>query len=107
MFQNLLENFDDIVMTAGSGGTAAGIAIANYLTGSKLKWVVNISFQKLSILPSKKGFLVWTTSPLRRFQFSFIFLFKKLSFSFYSTPMGYIFSLQMCTRPNLTPRAYL
>ena len=37
MFQNLLENFDDIVMTAGSGGTAAGIAIANYLTGSKLK----------------------------------------------------------------------
>lgn len=37
MFQNLLENFDDIVMTVGSGGTAAGIAIANYLTGSKLK----------------------------------------------------------------------
>ena len=38
MFQNLLENFDDIVITVGSGGSAAGIAIANYLTGSKLKW---------------------------------------------------------------------
>jgi len=37
MFQNLLENFDDIVITVGSGGSAAGIAIANYLTGSKLK----------------------------------------------------------------------
>jgi len=35
--QNVLEDFDDIVMTVGSGGTAAGIAIANYLTGSKLK----------------------------------------------------------------------
>lgn len=35
--QNLLENFDDIVITVGSGGSAAGIAIANYLTGSKLK----------------------------------------------------------------------
>ena len=37
MFQNLLENFDDIVIAVGSGGSAAGIAIANYLTGSKLK----------------------------------------------------------------------
>ena len=36
-FQNLLENFDDIVIIVGSGGSAAGIAIANYLTGSKLK----------------------------------------------------------------------
>lgn len=35
--QNLLENFDDIFVTCGSGGTAAGIAISNYLTGSKLK----------------------------------------------------------------------
>ncbi|XP_022800920.1 bifunctional D-cysteine desulfhydrase/1-aminocyclopropane-1-carboxylate deaminase, mitochondrial-like, partial [Stylophora pistillata] len=38
MDQNLLEDFDDIVLTVGSGGTAAGIAIANYLTGSKLKY---------------------------------------------------------------------
>lgn len=38
VFQNLLENFDDIVITVGSGGSAAGIAIANYLTGSKLKY---------------------------------------------------------------------
>ena len=37
MFQNLLESFDDIVITVGSGGSAAGIVIANYLTGSKLK----------------------------------------------------------------------
>jgi len=37
MNQNLLENFNDIVITVGSGGSAAGIAIANYLTGSKLK----------------------------------------------------------------------
>ncbi|PFX26631.1 bifunctional D-cysteine desulfhydrase/1-aminocyclopropane-1-carboxylate deaminase, mitochondrial-like [Stylophora pistillata] len=37
MDQNLLVDFDDIVLTVGSGGTAAGIAIANYLTGSKLK----------------------------------------------------------------------
>ena len=26
-----------LVVTDGSGGTASGIAIANYLTGSKLK----------------------------------------------------------------------
>lgn len=37
MDQNLLEDFDDIVMTVGSGGSAAGISMANYLTGSKLK----------------------------------------------------------------------
>ena len=30
--------YDDIILTVGSGGSAAGIAIANYLTGSKLKW---------------------------------------------------------------------
>ncbi|KAL9965368.1 hypothetical protein ACROYT_G029159 [Oculina patagonica] len=35
--QNLLEDFDDIVLTAGTGGSVAGIAVANYLTGSKLK----------------------------------------------------------------------
>ena len=35
--QKVLDNFDDIVVTVGSGGTASGIAIANYLTGSKLK----------------------------------------------------------------------
>ena len=36
MFQKLLENCDDITISVGSGGRAAGIAIANYLTGSKL-----------------------------------------------------------------------
>ncbi|XP_070538127.1 uncharacterized protein [Ptychodera flava] len=35
--QNVLEDFDDLVFTTGSGGTAAGLAIGNYLTGSKLK----------------------------------------------------------------------
>ena len=37
LFQNVLKNFDDIVVTVGSGGSASGIAIGNYLTGSKLK----------------------------------------------------------------------
>ena len=36
--QGVLENFDDIVMPVGSGGTVCGVAIANYLTGSKLKY---------------------------------------------------------------------
>jgi D-cysteine desulfhydrase family pyridoxal phosphate-dependent enzyme len=35
--QGVLNDFDDIVMAVGSGGTAAGFAIGNYLTGSKLK----------------------------------------------------------------------
>ncbi|XP_033121526.1 bifunctional D-cysteine desulfhydrase/1-aminocyclopropane-1-carboxylate deaminase, mitochondrial-like isoform X2 [Anneissia japonica] len=35
--QGVLEHFDDVAVTGASGGTAAGIAIANYLTGSKLK----------------------------------------------------------------------
>ncbi|CAH3145905.1 unnamed protein product [Pocillopora meandrina] len=35
--QNVLKNFDDIVVTVDSGGSASGIAIGNYLTGSKLK----------------------------------------------------------------------
>lgn len=42
--QDVLDNFDDIVVTVGSGGTASGIAIGNYLTGSKLKChAVNVS----------------------------------------------------------------
>ncbi|EDO38385.1 predicted protein [Nematostella vectensis] len=35
--QGVLEEYTDVVMTTGSGGTASGMAIANYLTGSKLK----------------------------------------------------------------------
>ncbi|XP_077987823.1 uncharacterized protein LOC144442367 [Glandiceps talaboti] len=35
--QNILDNFDDVIVTIGSSGTAAGLAIGNYLTGSKLK----------------------------------------------------------------------
>ena len=37
----MLENFNDIVVTVGSGGSASGIGIANYLTGSKLKYALN------------------------------------------------------------------
>ena len=37
----MLENFDDIVVTVGSDGSASGIAIGNYLTGSKLKYALN------------------------------------------------------------------
>ncbi|XP_003383708.1 PREDICTED: bifunctional D-cysteine desulfhydrase/1-aminocyclopropane-1-carboxylate deaminase, mitochondrial-like [Amphimedon queenslandica] len=35
--QGLFDNFDDIVVCLGAGGTACGIGVANYLTGSKLK----------------------------------------------------------------------
>lgn len=35
--QQVHENFDDIVLAIGSGGSTAGIAIANFLTGGKLK----------------------------------------------------------------------
>ena len=37
----MLENFYDIVVTVGGGGSASGIAIGNYLTGSKLKYALN------------------------------------------------------------------
>ncbi len=37
LLQGLFDNFDDIVLAAGSAGTAAGLAIANYLTGSKVR----------------------------------------------------------------------
>ncbi|XP_014670068.1 PREDICTED: bifunctional D-cysteine desulfhydrase/1-aminocyclopropane-1-carboxylate deaminase, mitochondrial-like [Priapulus caudatus] len=35
--QGVMNRFDDIVVTIGSGGTACGLAIGNYLTGSKLR----------------------------------------------------------------------
>ena len=37
-FQGVLEKFDDIVVTIATGGTATGLAIGNYLTGSKLRF---------------------------------------------------------------------
>ena len=37
-FQGILEKFDDIVVTIATGGTATGLAIGNYLTGSKLRF---------------------------------------------------------------------
>ena len=36
-FQGLHSNFDDIVIAVGSGGTLCGLAVANYLTGSKVR----------------------------------------------------------------------
>ena len=38
--QGVAEQYDDIVFATGSGGTASGLSIANYLTGSKLKYVL-------------------------------------------------------------------
>lgn len=37
MDDNVLETVDDIFITCGSGGSAAGLSIANYLTGSSVK----------------------------------------------------------------------
>lgn len=36
--QGICEMIDDIVVACGSGGTIAGLAIGNYLTGGKLKY---------------------------------------------------------------------
>jgi hypoxanthine phosphoribosyltransferase len=44
--QGVMDNFDDIVVAIGSGGTACGLALANHLTGSKLKYA------KSSLVPS-------------------------------------------------------
>lgn len=35
--QGALDDIDDIIVTFGSGGTTGGLAIGNYLTGSKVK----------------------------------------------------------------------
>lgn len=35
--QGILENFDDMVIVMGGGDNLAALAIANYLTGSKLR----------------------------------------------------------------------
>ena len=35
--QGVLKNYDDIVTAAGTGGTACGLAIGNYLTGTKVR----------------------------------------------------------------------
>lgn len=37
LLQGVLDDFDDLILAVGSGGSAAGLAIANYLTGSKIK----------------------------------------------------------------------
>jgi len=35
--QGIFSNYDDVVVATGSGGTLAGLAIANYLTGERLR----------------------------------------------------------------------
>ena len=37
MDQDLYENFEDVVVATGSGGTISGLAVANYLTGSRIR----------------------------------------------------------------------
>ena len=37
MDEGALDGVDDIVVATGSGGTICGLAIANYLTGLKVK----------------------------------------------------------------------
>ena len=37
MAEGALERFDDVVVATGSGGTICGLAVANYLTGLKVK----------------------------------------------------------------------
>ncbi|XP_071162953.1 uncharacterized protein [Mytilus edulis] len=49
--QGLLEDFDDIVFACGSGGTAAGLSIANYLNQSKLRiHAITVSDNKQSFI---------------------------------------------------------
>lgn len=38
MFQNVMENFDDMIFACGSGGTASGLSVSNYLLGSKIRY---------------------------------------------------------------------
>ena len=48
--QGVLDNFDDIVVAIGSGGTTCGLGLANYLTGSKLKYAnssLNLTLPRL------------------------------------------------------------
>lgn len=37
LVQGVTDNFTDLVVSIGSGGTIAGLAVGNYLTGSKIK----------------------------------------------------------------------
>ena len=37
LMQGVLERFDDVVMAVGTAGCVSAVAIANHLTGSKLK----------------------------------------------------------------------
>ena len=44
LFQGALDDYDDLVFACGSGGTAAGLSIANYLTGSKMRYTSLLIF---------------------------------------------------------------
>lgn len=45
--QGALDDIDDVIVTFGSGGTTGGLAIGNYLTGSKVKYVLTTSVNVL------------------------------------------------------------
>lgn len=45
-----ISDITDIVVTCGSGGTAAGLCIANHLTGSKVKSVPAYSCLDIKVL---------------------------------------------------------
>ena len=49
--QGVAERYDDLVVAVGSGGTVCGLALGNYLTGSKLKLVhIQHAINTLTIL---------------------------------------------------------
>ena len=50
--QGILQHFDDIVMCAGTAGTCGAVAVANYLTGSKIKYVYVYLHIHTSVLQS-------------------------------------------------------
>ena len=60
--QGVPDRFDDIVLAAGSAGAACGLAIANYLTGSKLKYVHSIPFAT-AILRNKEETVILLEVP--------------------------------------------
>lgn len=52
-----MEDYDDIVVAAGSVGTVCGLAVAKYLTGAKIKRVKNCDKRYLVIHSFPKKFL--------------------------------------------------
>lgn len=55
VFQNVMENFDDMVFACGSGGTASGLSVSNYLLGSKLRYTCTRQTESLYTIKSLIG----------------------------------------------------